>query len=173
MEIKRTVERKFDVKSKTFDPSKRVVAEDNSFNPDRFVEVKEEKFNPEVRVNQGGEFNPDKFIEVKEVNESERVESEDSNKLGNTLFIMKLISTLNQFGEVEIFGTSEGNISGITFVDGEYDLYVDFTDFPSVEIGKEKYFAEKSGAGVLELALYIVRKTNYINRLMGDNKWSS
>ena len=150
MEIKRTVEKRFDAKSKTFDPSKRVVAEDNSFNPDRFVE---KSYDPSRRVMS--------------------IETEGYNKLGDTLCIMKLISTLNQFGEVEIFGNSEGNISGITFVDGEYDLYVDFTDFPSVEIGKEKYFAEKSGAGVLELALYIVRKTNYINRLMGGNKWSS
>ena len=150
MEIKRTVEKRFDAQSKTFDPSKRVGAEDNSFNPDRFVE---KSYDPSRRVMS--------------------IETEGYNKLGDTLCIMKLISTLNQFGEVEIFGNSEGNISGITFVDGEFDLYVDFTDFPSVEIGKEKYFAEKSGAGVLELALYIVRKTNYINRLMGGNKWSS
>ena len=148
MEIKRTVEKRFDAKSKSYDPSKRVVAEDNSFNPDRFVE---KSYDPSRRVMS--------------------IETEGYNKLSDTICIMKLISTLNQFGEVEIFG--KGNISGITFVDGEYDLYVDFTDFPSVEIGKEKYFAEKSGAGVLELALYIVRKTNYINRLMGGNKWSS
>ena len=152
MEI-REVEKRFDARLKSYDPSKRVGA-GSSFNPDRFVEVKEDKFNPEVRVNQGG-VKPD--------------------KLGDTLSIMKLISTLNQFGEVEIFGTNdnEGKIQGIAFADGGYDVYVDLTNFPSVEIGKEKYFAEKSGVGVLELALYIIRKTIYINRLMGGNKWSS
>ena len=65
MEIRREVEKRFDARIKSYDPSKRVGA-DSSFNPDRFVEVKEEKFNPEVRVNQGVEFNPDKFIEVSE-----------------------------------------------------------------------------------------------------------
>ena len=60
MEI-REVEKRFDARLKSYDPSKRVGA-GSSFNPDRFVEVKEDKFNPEVRVNQGVEFNPDKFI---------------------------------------------------------------------------------------------------------------
>ena len=146
MEIRR-VEKRFDAKSKIFDPSKRVVAEDNSFNPDRFIK---KSYDPSRRVMS--------------------IETEGHNQLHVTIGIMKLISTLNQFGEVEISGTREGNISGITFVDGEYDLYVDLTDFPSVEIGKDKYFVEKSGAGILELALYIIRKTNYVNRLMGDNK---
>ena len=145
MEIRREVEKRFDAKSKTFDPSKRVVADD-SFNPDRFVE---KSYDPSRRVMS--------------------IETEGYNKLHDTVSIMKLISTLNQFGEVEIFG-SEGKISSITFADGEYDMYVDLTNFPSVEIGEEKYFAENGGAGVLELALYIVRKTNYINRLMGGNK---
>ena len=123
MEI-REVEKRFDAKSKSYDPSKRVMS----------------------------------------------IETEGYNKLRDTICIMKLISILNQFGEVEIFGTSEGTISSITFADGEYDIYVDLTDFPSVEIGYEKYFAEKSSAGVLELALYIVLKMNYVNRLMGGNK---
>ena len=153
MEIKRTVEKRFDAKSKSYDPSKRVVAND-SFNPDRFVE----KFNPEARVNQGGEFNPDKFIEV---NESERVESEDSNKLGDTLFIMKLISTLNQFGKVEVNGTNDGKITAIHFSNG-FSLYVDLTNFPSVKVGDEKYFTDVSATGVLALARFIIRKLNYI-----------
>ena len=154
MEI-REVEKRFDARLKSYDPSKRVGA-DSSFNPDRFVEVKEEKFNPEVRVNQGGEFNPDKFIEV---SESERVESEDSNKLGDTLFIMKLISVLYQFGNVEVIGTNDGRITAIDFSNG-YSIYVDLTNFPSVKVGNEKYFTDVSAAGVLELALFIIRKLN-------------
>lgn len=173
MEI-REVEKRFDAKLKSYDPSKRVGA-DSSFNPDRFVEVKEENFNPEVRVNQGGEFNPDKFIEVKEVSESERVESEDSNKLGDTLFIMKLISVLYQFGNVEVSGTNDGRITAIDFSTGdEYTLHVDLTDVKSVKVGEDKHLNDVSAAGVLELALYIVSKYNYaIRKMRKDNKWSS
>jgi hypothetical protein len=43
---RREVEKRFDARSSSFDPSKRVVA-DNSFNPDRFVEV---KYDPSKRV---------------------------------------------------------------------------------------------------------------------------
>ena len=148
MEI-REVEKRFDARLKSYDPSKRVGA-GSSFNPDRFVEVKEDKFNPEVRVNQDGESVTNCY-----------------NVLEDTISIMKLISTLNQFGEVEIFGTNEGKVQGIAFANGEYDVYVDLSLYPSVEIGKEKYFAEKSGVGVLELALYIMRKSISINKLMG------
>ena len=170
MEI-REVEKRFDARLKSYDPSKRVGA-GSSFNPDRFVEVKEDKFNPEVRVNQGGEFNPDKFIEV---NESEKVESEDSNKLGDTLFIMKLISVLYQFGNVEVSGTNDGRITAIDFSTGdEYTLHVDLTDVKSVKVGEDKHLNDVSAAGVLELALYIVSKYNYtIRKMRKDNKWSS
>ena len=170
MEIRREVEKRFDAKLKSYDPSKRVGA-GSSFNPDRFVEVK----NPEVRVNQGGEFNPDKFIEVEEVNESERVESEDSNKLGDTLFIMKLISVLYQFGNVEVSGTNDGRITAIDFSTGDdYSLHVDLTDVKSVKVGEDKHLNDVSAAGVLELALYIVSKYNYaIRKMRKDNKWSS
>lgn len=163
MEIRREAEKRFDAKSKSYDPSKRVGA-DSSFNPDRFVEVKEEKFNPEVRVKQEGEFNPDKFIEV---NESERVESVDSNKLGDTLFIMKLISTLNQFGKVEVNGTNDGKITAIHFSNG-FSLYVDLADFPSVKVGDTKYFTDVSAEGVLELARHIILKYNYIGSKYKD-----
>lgn len=163
MEI-REVEKRFDAKLKSYDPSKRVGA-DSSFNPDRFVEVK----NPEVRVNQGSEFNPDKFIEV---SESERVESEDSNKLGDTLFIMKLISVLYQFGNVEVSGTNDGRITAIDFSTGdEYTLHVDLTDVKSVKVGEDKHLNDVSAVGVLELALYIVSKYNYaIRKMRKDNK---
>lgn len=167
MEI-REVEKRFDAKLKSYDPSKRVGA-DSSFNPDRFVEVKEENFNPEVRVNQGGEFNPDKFIEV---SESERVESEDSNKLDDTLFIMKLISVLYQFGNVEVSGTNDGRITAIDFSTGdEYTLHADLTDVKSVKVGEDKHLNDVSAAGVLELALYIVSKYNYaIRKMRKENK---
>lgn len=170
MEI-REVEKRFDARLKSYDPSKRVGA-GNSFNPDRFVEVKEENFNPEVRVNQGGEFNPDKFIEVKEVSESERVESEDSNKLGDTLFIMKLISVLYQFGNVEVSGTNDGRIIAIDFSTGdEYTLHVDLADVKSAKVGEDKHLNDVSAAGVLELALYIVSKYNYaIRKMRKDSK---
>ena len=170
MEI-REVEKRFDARLKSYDPSKRVGA-GSSFNPDRFVEVKEDKFNPEVRVNQGGEFNPDKFIEV---NESERVESEDSNKLGNAIFVAKLIAILNQFGTVEISGNKDSIITAIDFSTGdEYTLHVDLTDVKSVKVGEDKHLNDVSAAGVRELALYIVSKYNYaIRKMRKDNKWSS
>ena len=145
MEIRREVEKRFDAKSKTFDPSKRVGAEDNSFNPDRFVE---EKFNPEARV--------------------ESVEDFKDEPLHHSIFVDALIGILNQIGNTVMDGTR------INFSTGEeHTLSIDLTDFPSVKVGNENYFVEISGAGVLELALYIVRKTNYVNRLMGGNKWGS
>lgn len=135
MEIRRSVERRFDAKSKTFDPSKRV---EGGFNPDRFVE---EKFNPEVRV--------------------ESVEDFKDEPLHHSIFVDALIGILNQIGNAIIDGTK------IKFSTGEeHTLSIDLTDFPSVKVGNENYFVEISGAGVLELALYIVRKYNYIGRRM-------
>ena len=136
MEI-REVEKRFDARLKSYDPSKRVGA-GSSFNPDRFVE---EKFNPEARV--------------------ESVEDFKDEPLHHSIFVDALIGILNQIGNTVMDGTR------INFTTGEeHTLSIDLTDFPSVKVGNDNYFVEISGAGVLELALYIVRKYNYIGRRM-------
>lgn len=156
MEFFREVEKSFDTKRKSsFDPSKRVGSYD--YEP----EYKPKAYDPSKRI----VIEDD--IEAKET-ESKRVESVGSNKLDYTKFITKLISTLDQFGHVEIDGNDDGVITGIRFSTRECPVYVNLTDFPSVKVGARSYFAETSALGVLELALYIAYVVHNTNRKYND-----